>query len=196
MAGTLSHGFAGAGRWLHREFIAIWPVFIFFLVGFLLLILLIKLALEQYSVQITVLSKAVIGALLAAKAALILDETPLSRSLERIRRILAIATKVLFYGLTCLVLLYVERVLESLNKVHNLEAGARYVSERGTGWILLWALGIGMVFALYFTFVEISQCLGEGELRRLFFEPRTPGGDIGRPSNSGAGQSSKLKRWQ
>ena len=98
MAVTLSHGFTGAGKWLRREFSTIWAVFLFFLVGFLLLILLIKEALEQFSIEIMVLSRAVIGALLAAKAAPILDETPLAYSLERYRRIVAVAAKVLFYG--------------------------------------------------------------------------------------------------
>jgi len=79
MAVTLSHGFAGSGRLLRREFSAIWPVFLFFLVGFLLLILLIKVAIAQFSIEIMVLSRSVIGALLAAKAALFLGETPLAR---------------------------------------------------------------------------------------------------------------------
>ena len=61
------------------EFNALWPVFVFFLVGFLLLILLLKAALAQFSIEVTVLSNAVIGALRAAKAALVLDETPLRR---------------------------------------------------------------------------------------------------------------------
>jgi hypothetical protein len=85
MAGTLSPGLAGAGRWLRKEFVAILPVFVIFLVGFLLLITLIKLALAQFSVDMTVVSRAVIGALLAAKAALVPDETPLTRSLEHYR---------------------------------------------------------------------------------------------------------------
>ena len=84
MATSLPHALAGAARWLRKEFVAILPVFLFFLVGFVLLILLIKLALAQFSVEITVLSHAVIGALLAAKAALILDETPLARVLSNI----------------------------------------------------------------------------------------------------------------
>jgi hypothetical protein len=35
--------FASVGKLLRREFVAAWPVFLFFLVGFLLLLLLIKL---------------------------------------------------------------------------------------------------------------------------------------------------------
>ena len=94
MASTLSHAFGGASRWLRREFSATRPVFLFF-IGFLLLILLLKTELAQFSIEITVLSNAVIGALLAAKAALILDETPLARSLEHYRRIVAVAIKTL-----------------------------------------------------------------------------------------------------
>jgi hypothetical protein len=189
MAAALSHGFAGAGRWLRKEFVAILPVFLFFLVGFLLLITLIKLALAQFSVEITVLSNAVIGALLAAKAALVLDETPLARSLEHNRRIVAVGVKVLFYGVASLLLLSVERVLEALPKVHNFESALRYAFEHATRYrALSWALGISIVFALYFAFLEIKERMGEGELWRLFFASPKTATNSGRPSNIGAGK--------
>ena len=69
------------GKFLRRESVAAWPVFLFFLIGFLLLLLLVKLVLANFSIEMTALPKAVIGALLAAKAALILDGTPLARRL-------------------------------------------------------------------------------------------------------------------
>ncbi len=189
MATALSHGLAGAGRWLRKEFVAILPVFLFFLVGFLLLITLIKLALAQFSVEITVLSNAVIGALLAAKAALVLDETPLARSLEHNRRIVAVAVKVVFYGVASLLLLSVERVLEALSKVHNFEAAPGYAFEHATRYrALSWALGISIVFALYFTFLEIKERMGEGELWRLFFEAPKAAANSGRPSTYSTGK--------
>jgi hypothetical protein len=174
MAATLSHGFAGAGRWLRKEFVAIWPVFLFFLVGFLLLISLIKLALAQFSVEITVLSNAVVGALLAAKAALVLDETPLACSLEYSRRIVAVAVKTFFYGVASLLLLSVERYLEALYKVHNFDAAFRYALEHATRYrMLVWALGISIVFALYFAFVEISERMGgRGAVETVFRIPQ------------------------
>jgi len=137
--------------------------------------LLIKLSLEQFSIEIRVVSNAIIGALLAAKAALVLDETPLARSLDRYRRIVAVGIKVLFYGVTCLLLLYLERYLDALHKDHNFAAAFRYVAEHTTRYrILVWALGISIVFALYFASVEINKRMGEGELWRLFFEyPKT-----------------------
>jgi hypothetical protein len=187
MAATLSHGFAGAGRWLRKEFVAILPVFLFFLVGFLLLITLIKLTLAQFSVEITVLSNAVIGALLAAKAALVLDETPLARSLEHTPRIIAVAVKVFFYGVASLLLLSVERVLEALPKSHNFDAALRYAFEHATRYrALSWALGISIVFALYFAFLEINERMGAGGLWRLFFESPKTAKNSGRPSNISA----------
>jgi len=69
---TLDKGlriFASVGKFLRHEFVAAWPVFLFFVVGFLVLLLLMKLALANRSIEMTALSKAVIAALLAAKAA-------------------------------------------------------------------------------------------------------------------------------
>src|SRR5262249_43729213 len=173
MAASLSHGFVAVGRWARKEFNALWPVFVFFLVGFLLLILLLKATLAQFSIEVRVLSNAVIGALLAAKAALVLDETPLGRGLARYRRIVEIAAKVLLYGITCLLFLYAERVLEARHKVHNWGAAFPDAYEQLSHSILVWSLGISIVFALYFVFAEINERMGQGELWRLLLESRS-----------------------
>jgi hypothetical protein len=185
MAATSPHGFAAVGRWARKEFNALWPVFVFFLVGFILLILLIKEALAEFSIPVTVLSNAVIGALLAAKAALVLDETPLARSLERCRRIVEITAKVLFYGITCLLFLYAERVLEARHKFHFWGAAFWHAYEQLGHSILVWSLGISIVFALYFVFAEINERMGQGELWRLLFESRRTDTDSRRPSKIG-----------
>jgi hypothetical protein len=97
MAGTLSRGFAGIGGWLHKEFVAIWPVFLFLFFGFVFLILLIKLTLTQFSPETMMLRNPVIRALLGAKAVLILDETPLGVQPRPLSSDCCIAAKVLFY---------------------------------------------------------------------------------------------------
>jgi hypothetical protein len=171
MAASISHRVAGAGRFLHKELVALWPVFLFFLIGFLILATLIKLVLENYSIEIVAASNALVGALFAAKAALVLDETPLARSLERYRRIVAIAAKTVFYGLATLFLGLLERFLEAMHKVHSFGGGFDYIINHGSLYRLLaWALGISLVFALYFSFVEISRRMGDGQLWKLFFE--------------------------
>ncbi|HEV3112475.1 MAG TPA: hypothetical protein VGY99_18470 [Candidatus Binataceae bacterium] len=172
---------------MRKELVAAWPLFLFFLAGFLILITLIKLALAQFSIEMTVLSKAVVGALFAAKAALILDDTPLARNLEHYRRIVAVAAKTLLYGVGFGLLAYLERFLEALHKVHSFDGAIRYVIDHANhNRIVAWALGVSTVFALYFTFFEISENMGKGALWNLFFEsPRTPNG-AGRLSNISA----------
>ncbi len=150
------------------------PVFLFFLTGFLLLFLLIKLVLAQFSIEVTALSNAIVGALIAAKAALVLDETPLARSLENYRRIVAVAVKTFFYGAAALLIGYLERLLEALRKAHSFNGAIQDTIAHANHYRLLaWALGISTVFALYFSFSEISQRMGKGVLRALFFDSPT-----------------------
>src|SRR5712671_5197441 len=102
MSSTLS----SFGKWLEREFTAARPVFLFFLAGFMLELLIIKLAVARMSVEVSTLSTAIVGALLAAKAVLIIDETPLERSLHHYRRVFAVIIKTTFYGFVTLILGY------------------------------------------------------------------------------------------
>ena len=164
--------FATAGKWLHREFVAARPVFLFFFLAFLLQLLIIKLAVAQFSIPVTALSKALVGALLAAKAVLILDETPLARKLERYRRIIAVAVKTLLYGLGTLLLGYIERFLEALHRVGAFDGAFKDMIDQANLYrFFAWVLGISLIFAIYFTLFEINEHMGNGALWSLFFQP-------------------------
>jgi len=187
---SLPHGLAAGGKWLNREFNSLWHVFLFFLVAFLIQLLIIKLTVARLSIPLSAFSKAVVGALLAAKAVLILDGTPLARSLQSYRRIVAVAVKTFLYGVASLLLLSVERLLEALHKVHHLGAAVGYALEHASRYrIMAWALGISIVFALYFTFLEINKRMGEDGLRRLFFESPQATNSSSRQAAIGAGKS-------
>jgi hypothetical protein len=135
------------------------------------MILLIKLALAKFSIEITVISNAALGALIAAKAALILDEMSLARRLERYRRIVAVSVKTAIYGSATFILGYIERYLEALHKTHSAARAFKEVVTHANHYLLFaWALGVSIVFAAYFSVVEINQRMGAGELARLFFE--------------------------
>jgi hypothetical protein len=141
-------------------------------------LLFIKLALANFSIEMTALSKSVIGALFAAKAVLILDETPLARRLEHYRRIVAVGVKTFFYGAITLLLGYLERFLDALRRAHSFDAAVRYMIEQANEYRMLsWVLGVSLVFALYFALLEIEKRMGEGELRKLFFDPPETVGD-------------------
>jgi hypothetical protein len=181
---TLLQRLAAARKWLRCEFVSIWPVFLFFLVAFLIQLLIIKLAVEQFSIPLTAFSKALVAALLAAKAVLILDETPLARKLERYRRIIAVAVKTLLYGLGTLLLGCIERVLEALHRVGTFDGAVRDVIEQANLYrFLAWVLGISLIFAIYFVWSEISERMGEGALWSLFFQPPEIASGSGRRSD-------------
>jgi len=159
------------GRWLHREFVAARPVFIFFLVAFLLQLLIIKLAVAQFSVPVTALSKAFVGALLAAKAVLILDETRIGRSLEHYRKIVAVAVKTVLYGFGTLLLGYLERFLEALYKVGTFDGAVRDMVDQANVYrFFAGVLGVTLIFAIYFVLSAINERMGDGALWSLFFE--------------------------
>src|SRR5260221_12407760 len=162
---------AATGRWLHREFVAARPVFIFFLIAFLLQLLIIKLAVAQFSVPVTALSKAFVGALLAAKAVLILDETRIGRSLERYRKIVAVAVKTVLYGLGTLLLAYLERFLEALHKFGTFDSALQdMIDQANVDRFFAGVLGVTLIFAIYFVLSAINERMGEGALWSLFFE--------------------------
>ncbi len=167
---TMPQRLAAAGNWLWREFASLWPVFLFFLVAFLIQLLIIKLAVEQFSVQLTAFSEAIVGALLA-NAVLILNETPLARKLESYRRIIAVAVKTLLYGVCTLMLGYIERFLEALHRVGTFDGAFKGVIDQANLYrFFAWVLGISLIFAIYFAWSEINERMGEGALWSLFFQ--------------------------
>jgi hypothetical protein len=162
---------ASTGKWLHREFVAARPVFIFFLVAFSLQLLIIKLAVAQFSIPVTAFSKAVVGALLAAKAVLILDETRIGRRLEHYRKIVAVAIKTILYGFGTLLLGYLERFLEALHRSGSFDWAVQQMIDQANLYrFLAWVLGVTLIFAIYFVWSEINERMGEGALWSLFFE--------------------------
>jgi hypothetical protein len=168
---AMSQSIAATGKWLHREFVAARPVFIFFLVAFLLQLTIIKLAVAQFSIPITALSKSLVGALLAAKAVLILDETRIGRSLERYRKIVAVTIKTLLYGFGTLLLGYLERFLEALHRFGSFDGAVHDMIDQANLYrFFAWTLGVTLIFAIYFVLSEINNRMGKGALWALFLE--------------------------
>ena len=167
---------ATTGKWLHREFGAARPVFVFFFIAFLLQLLIIKLAVAQFSIPVAVLSRALVGALLAAKAVLILDETRLGRSLERYRPIVAVIFKTLLYGFGTLLLGYLERFLDALHRLGSFAGAIQDMVDQANVYrFFAWVLGVTLIFGIYFVLSEINEHMGKGALWSLFFErPNLP----------------------
>jgi hypothetical protein len=169
--GAVLHRLVTIGKWLRHEAAEARAIFLFFLIGFLLQLLIIKLVLAEFSIPLFAISKALLGAVLAAKAVLILDTTPLARKLEHYPRAIAVAVKTLLYGTGTLMLGYLERLIEALFRTGSLDGAIRSVTEQtNLDRFFAWILGISLVFAIYFVWSEIGERMGEGALWALFFE--------------------------
>jgi hypothetical protein len=166
------------GRWLREEIRKTRPVFIFFLIGFLLVLMIIKLSLAQYSIETRALSNALLGAVLAAKIVLILENTPMAHPFRNSARIFGIACKSLIYGAGVILLAYLERFIDAFRHSRRFGASAMSVMmQSNLHRLLALSLGIAMVFAAYFVLSDLSDSMGNGAMRRFFLERRQPLGE-------------------
>jgi hypothetical protein len=163
------------GRWIRREFMEVFPVVLFFLVGFLLVLLIVKLVLAQYAIAISALSRAILGALIAGKVVLVLDKTPLARSFRSYPRIATVLAKTIFYGLAVIVLGLADRIIHTWRHLGEFGAAIdEVVLKSDVHRLLAVALGVSMVFAVYFVLSELSEALGRDEIFALFFKRPAP----------------------
>jgi hypothetical protein len=162
-------------HWLEEEAVKMWPVFVFFLAGFLLVLIIIKLALAQYSIEMNALSQALIGALMAAKVVLILENTPFAHPFRRSARILSISCKSLVYGAAVILLAYLERVIDTFRHRGHLVLSMETVFENSKFHRLFaLSIGIALVFGVYFAFSDLNEFVGKGALRGFFLNRREP----------------------
>jgi hypothetical protein len=164
----------GLFGWLRAEAREMSPVFVFFLSGFLLVLLIVKLALAEYSITVNALSRALLGAVLAAKVVLLLEQTPLARPFRQLPRIVPIAFKSLVYGMGVIVLGYLERLVDSIRHSRAILIGIQTAdASLNLNRLLSVALGVTAVFGIYFTFVELSEFIGGDALRGFLLTSRT-----------------------
>jgi hypothetical protein len=161
------------GRWFVRESRLIAPAVLFFLVGFLLVLMVVKLFLAEYDIEFEVISKAAVGALMAGKVVLVLDKTRWG-SFEGYPRAVAVASKTVLYGLIVLALGTLEKLIDAYRESGMLGEALRIAAERANQHRFLGTvLCLTLVFGAYFVTSEVNRAMGKGTLFALFF--RRPG---------------------
>lgn len=80
------------------------PKVLFFFVSFMLIFVLFKLFVSQYSIEFSAFAKAAVAALILGKVVPILDWAESGYRFEGYRRIVVVAVKTLSYGLVVMVL--------------------------------------------------------------------------------------------
>lgn len=165
---------ARVARELFRD---IAPKVVFFFAAFMLLFLLFKLFVKQYSVEYTAFTKAAVAALVLGKVVPLLDWADARYAWGRPRRIVSITAKTVVYALVVIALGTAERLFSASRENGSANAGLQAVLanadvHRFFGLVLLFSLVIGA----YLTAQEINRAIGQGGLVRLLLE-RPPDGE-------------------
>ncbi|HEV3273165.1 MAG TPA: hypothetical protein VGZ93_13380 [Candidatus Methylacidiphilales bacterium] len=157
-------------HWLKGEAKALVVLFFYFLFYFSIFIILKKLILAHYHIGFYSSGAAIVGALIAAKAVLVIESSPLSRPFRSAAPLLKVIYDAFVYTTLALVFLYLEKVLELVHKEGTFRPAFLTAGHERDGYEFCAKVGCaGVAFLGYAVFAAISRHLGPGELLKLFF---------------------------
>jgi hypothetical protein len=149
---------------------------IFFLIGFGFILVVMKLFLKEYDITAYVFSKAIISALVAAKAVAIMDMTPLLNRYAESPRYIQVLYKTFLYTCAVFVIAVIENLFHAYKETKALGSAIElFLETRHFSHFLAVTLCISVIFLIHNIFQEIDNYLGKGNLTKLFFD---------RPQNS------------
>jgi hypothetical protein len=146
-----------------KEIKEVGTITIFFLIVFGLILILMKLFLNQYSIKIYVLSKIIIAALVASKTVIIMDKTKIIKGMRLNRLYLCILYKTAIYTVTVFSLGILEKLL-----IHHIPLKT-IIQDATFSHFLAVNICICIVFLIYNIYDEIDNYLGKGSLQKILF---------------------------
>jgi hypothetical protein len=148
------------------------PAFIFFLFLFHMIALTKAVSLGDYSVTALRATAATVGALIVAKAILLVEALPIAR-LFSARRVNQILWKTLLFTVVVLLFRFLEEILELSSKQGGIVAAAKVLFDEISwpifGILTLWILG-GLL--LYCLASELILALGPEKVKEILFGGR------------------------
>jgi len=157
-------------RWLKEEAKSLAVLFLYFAFYFGVFIVLKKLILAHYNISFYGFGAAMVGALIAAKAVLVLESCPQPKKLRTSAPVWKVIYETLLYTTLALVFLYLEKSLELMRKEGTFWLAFLSARHEDDSYEFCAMVGwAGISFLGYAVFSTISQHLGRGELLRLFF---------------------------
>jgi hypothetical protein len=144
-------------------------VTLYFLLCFSVVLMLKKLLLASYDIEVFVLSTVVVSALVVGKVVVVLDKTRAGARLDTTHPLsVAALYKTLIYTAATFVVLFLEKVFHAYRESGLFgEAVLEVWAHRDRNIILAKVLCVGLAFLGYHLYVGLDRRLGEGTLRRL-----------------------------
>jgi hypothetical protein len=157
------------GAFVVREVREVLPATILFLGLFHLIALTKAVALGDYSRSALRATTATVGALIVAKAILVVEALPISRRFAS-KRAMHILWKTLLFGTVALLFRFLEEIIELASKHGGLVAATK-VMVREIVWPLFWVLALWVLggLLLYTLASELVRAVGSEKVKDIFF---------------------------
>jgi len=157
---------------LKHELKKISSLSLFFFIGYGYILILMKLFLKEFSVDVSIFTKVVIYALVSAKSVAIMDMTPWMNRFAESPRYLQVLYKTAVYTFAVFVLSLIENLFHAYHETKALiPALTLFLKTRSFDRFLAILLCVSAVFLIHNIFQELDQYLGKGNLSKFFFKP-------------------------
>jgi hypothetical protein len=153
---------------LQHELKKLIPLTLFFFMSFAYIIAIVDLLLEDYSIDGYSLSKALIGALIAAKTVAILDMVLKSDRWRHSPRYVGLLIRTFLYTLFALFIFLLEGLFEAYRKTRAFPAAiTEFLQTETFHHLLAVTLCVAIVFFIHNLWQEIDSHLGRGSLWKI-----------------------------
>jgi hypothetical protein len=148
------------------------PPFVFFLVLFHLIALTKAVLLDDYSITALRATFATVGALIVAKAILLVEALPFAK-LVPAPRIAQVLWKTLLFGVVALAFRFLEELISLVSKYASVATAVERALEE-VHWPLFWVLALWMLISLflYCVAVELVRAIGSEKVAQALFGAR------------------------
>lgn len=145
------------------------PPFVFFLVLFHMIALTKAVLLEDYSVTALSATFATVGALIVAKAILLVEALPIGR-LFSARKFVLVLWKTLLFAGVALLFRVLEELVPLVSKYGSVTTAVRRLLDE-VHWALFGVVALWIVGSLFLYCVaaELVRTLGQSQLKAVFF---------------------------
>jgi hypothetical protein len=148
------------------------PATIFFMIVFHMILITKNVVLEGFQATPIHSAVATVGALIVAKAILIVEKIPVSRLFAG-RRLYNIVWKTLLFAAVSLLFHLAEELIPLVGKYHGLPAAATHLLDE-VSWpqffvVQMWLLSSLFLYCLV---TELSRVIGAGRVRELLLGPK------------------------
>ncbi len=155
---------------IFEEIIVVSRTAAYFAIVFILLMVIKKLDLEDYHIEFTGLSQAIIGALIMSKVIILMELISFGPSVQRKPPIVDVLIRTILYTLGVAIVVLLEKAFESRHKVEGFWNEIQYVfGNRDIYHVWATTIGAGGSIFVYNAFSIVQRKMGKKGLTKMFF---------------------------